>query len=253
MEVIREKMKDKRGISHVEVIISFVIFFAVVAVIFIFLRPIREPSLNNVILDIVEEGLERGSLSAVATVPFKIDATILDNSSYLCFGIAHPLDIDDADPDKLHLNNVFLKSSAGALIPFDLDLNFLEVAIEDPFYYLSYSFQETFSPQPLTRECPLVPQDKVIFSTPRVETFYSYNKLAMINDEYTSNYLALKDKWFLPRRNDFSIKVLGASGSTLFDMNRVVPPRRDVYARDIEAQMLSGTETERITINIRVW
>lgn len=247
-------MRDKRGISHVEVIMSFALFLAVVAVIFIFLRPIREPSLNNVILDIVEGGLERDSFVAVATIPFKIDDAIFPDPLFPCFGVAHPLDIEDGNENKLHAENVFLKSSIGEPIPFDLGPSSLEVAVEDSFYYLSYSFQETFTTEALNRnDCTPVPQDKVIFSTPRVDTFYSYNKLSAMNEEYTSDYLGLKDKWFLPRRNDFSIKVLDASGRTLFDMHKEVPPMRDVFARDVEAQMLHGTEAERITINMRVW
>jgi len=251
---MKAMIRNKRGISHVEVIMSFIIFFSIVAVVFIFLRPIREPSLNDVVLDIVEEGFMEDSLSAVVTIPFKIDDTIFANLSYTCFRVVHPLDIDDVDPDKLHLNNVFLKNSSREIIPFDLEPSSLEVAIEDPFYSLSYSFQEIFAPEALNRnDCALVPQDMVIFSTPRVDTVYSYNKLTEINDEYTRDYLGLKDSWFLPRGNDFSIKILDASGNTLFDMARGVPPRRDVFARDIDTQMLRGTETERIIINIRVW
>jgi len=254
---MKAMIRNKRGISHVEVIMSFIIFFSIVAVTFIFLRPIREPSLSNVVLDIVEEGFMEDSLSAVVTVPFKIDSAIRNNSVAPCFNVTHPLDIDDSpnpDPDKLHPNNIFLKSSAGVLVPFDLDPKSIEVAVRDQFYSLSYSFDETFVTEDLNMDdCLPVPEDKVIFSTPRVDTFYSHDELVRINDEYTRDYLGLKDSWFLPRGNDFSIKILDASGNTLFDMARGVPPRRDVFARDIDTQMLRGTETERITINIRVW
>src|SRR3989338_7880445 len=106
---MKAMIRNKRGISHVEVIMSFIIFFSIVAVFCIFLRPIMEPSLNDVVLDIVEEGFMEDSLSAVVTVPFKINDTIFaDNITFPCFRVAHPLDIDDADPAKLHLNNILL-------------------------------------------------------------------------------------------------------------------------------------------------
>ena len=245
--------KNKRGISHVEVIISFALFLAIVAVIFIFLRPIREPSLSSVVLDVVEEGLGTDVISTVTTIPFKIDASIFaNNTGFPCFKIIHPLDIGDS-AGKLHLNNVFLERTTGEAVPMDLNLSFLEVSEEHALYYLSYSFQETFPPQPLGRDCPLVPEDKILFSTPRAENFYSYNNLSALNSEYASNYVGLKNRWFLPGRNDFAMKVTDAGGHVLFEMNRPVPPRRDVFAREIEGQMLRGTDVERVTINIRVW
>ncbi len=245
---------NKKGISHIEMIISFVIFLGIVVVIFIFLRPIREPTLSNVVLDIVERGMQGEASSTLATIPFKIDETIFANITFLCFRVAHPLDIDDADPDKLHTSNILLKKSTNNPLAFDIESDYLEIAEEDPFYSLSFSFTEIFPQEALGRDyCPLVPEDKVVFSAPRTETLYSFSKLSQISVDYAENYNALKGRWFVPSKNDFAIKVLDAGGNVLFDMPRNVPPRRDVFAREIEGQMLRGTDVERITINVRVW
>ena len=243
----------KRGISHVEVIVSFTIFIGIVAAIFLFIKPVREPTLSNVLLDIVEEGLRKDGTIALAKIPFKISESILnDPSNFPCFIITHPLDIG---PGKLSVDNVFIKKSTGEAIPFDINSDTFEIGDRDPFLYtILFSFDETFTRTPPGGTCVQVLEDKVIFSAPRTETLFSFSKLRQLETAYNADYGGLKEKWFLPSTSDFSINISYSDGSHAFGMEKKKPPpRRDVFAREFTVNMLEETDVKQVSVNVRIW
>jgi len=243
----------KRGISHVEVIVSFTIFIGIVAAIFLFIKPVREPTLSNVLLDIVEEGLRKDGTIALAKIPFKISGDIFIDPTFPCFIITHPLDIGPGQ-DQLNFDNVFIKKSTGEAIPFDIIDTTITIGVEDPFYSIFFSFDETFTRTPPGGTCKQVPEDKVTFSAPRTETLFSFSKLGQLETAYIADYAGLKEKWFLPSTSDFSINISHSDGSHAFGMEKKKPPpRRSVYAREFTVNMLEGTDVKQVNVNVRIW
>ena len=50
-------IKNKKGISHIEVIISLVIFIGFLIFLFVFLKPVRNREISQTILDTAENGI----------------------------------------------------------------------------------------------------------------------------------------------------------------------------------------------------
>ena len=248
----------RKGVTHVEIILSFALFLGIVIAVFIFLRPVREPQLSSVMLDIAELGFKNETTITLGSLAFNVDTNPLLNPNWAtisCFTVTHPLDIGTG-AEQLKSNNVFVESSDGA------DLKFLlssDIAIEKrgTFYYIFFSFDETFLQNALG-SCP--PENTLAaaaytYSVPRTEQLISRQKLEQLKTLYTQDYAELKKKWFLPARNDFEIRVEDASG-LIYNLEREIPPNKDVFSREITLNMLdqtSGIQVKQIHVLIKVW
>lgn len=248
-------MKDKRGISHIEIVISFALFIGLLVVIFLFIQPVREPQLSSVVLDIAESGLRKDARITLVTLPFKTDLQHLNNQNpESCFTMSNPLNLNG-----LKKENIFIKDKYGNLLPFNIDQNTLTLPIQiGDFYYIHFSFNETF---PYTGfeateiiVCYIIdaikPEKEIVFSTPRAETLFSFNKLNQTNITYYNNYAELKRAWFIPEKNDFSITVKGFAN---INMQREIPQGKDVFARELTMHMIKDRDIGQIDINIKIW
>ena len=244
---------NKKGISHIEIMISFTLFISLLAVIFIFIQPVKEPKLNNVALDIVEYGLEKNASISLATLPFKINLSQITQTTQTasttpinCFTIDNPLNMSE-----LKKENIFVTSSNGLNLAFDVTSNKITLPKREDFYYLHFSFDDTFPNGDYNGEgCPTINPDKVTFSAPRTEALLSFNKLDQLNKTYHNNYEELKKQWFVPEKNNFAITI---KGSTNFNMSRKILLGKDIFTRSLTKNMIKGTVVEQVNVNIKVW
>lgn len=233
--------------------------------IFLFLRPIREPNLDTLLLDTLEEAIRRDGAISLGTLPFNVDVTPLDPPED-CYVFEHHL-IFGGGEGQLKNENVYIEDKSKNNLKFKIDsvAQRMEIPISaDTFYFIHFTFDDSFN-TPAEPDCnrPRVLDEtlgEITFSTPRSETFFSANKLNLeITDD---NYKGLKKKWFLPERNDFSITIKG----TVTDIEMVKkqpPPRKDVFARDISINILNQIENppgvfgeiviERAVLSLKVW
>lgn len=256
--------RKRKGITYVEIMISFAIFISLLIAIFLFIRPIREPQLSSVLLDIAEAGLEKNGTIALTSIPFRIGSVSggiipipggvsIDD----CFSIEHPLNVGTGK-DQLQENNIFLKDKDGKDVEFNIDSTKMLIPKIGGFYTIYFSFDETFVSN--TLDCDKVTQiasPDAAFSSPRVETLFSRNKLEELKSKYDTDYEGLKQEWFLPDESGFSITVTLSDDATI-NMEKVPPAGKNVFSRDITFHMLEQETTgeittEQIDIKIKVW
>ncbi len=257
-------MKNKKAVLHIEVIISFSIFIGLLFLIFLLIKPIREPTLSSTILDIAEAGIKRDASIALTTFPFAIDIKQNENNpkTITCFSFENPL-----NTSILLKENVFIKDLNGSDVEFTFsgrDL-YVEKTTSD-FYYIYFSLNEEFTLNELqdTKGCDKVKdrnqqnqneqqeqEDELAFSAPRTQVLFSYNKLLGIYERYYNNYAELKKDWYLPETSNFAIKI--ENDDTLFDMSRNIPQGKEVFAREFYTYMIKDKNIEQIKVNLRVW
>lgn len=246
---IWNKMKNRKGASHVEIMISFALFLSLLAVIFLFLKPLKEPTLSNVFLDIVSESLKKDTEIALATLPFSIQVENIPE----CFSIDNPLDMSE-----LRRENIFLKSNDQTL-SFRVNNERLSIQysrVSGSIYYIYFSFDETFNSEELgVGGCTQLDRSNVKFSAPRADKLISFKKLEELKTRYEDDYETLKRDWGISK-GDFSITVF-INDEEVLSMEKDIPEGKDIFARQLSKRVLINTgnqiEIKRARILIKVW
>jgi hypothetical protein len=236
---------NRKGISYIELIISFVMFVSFLIVLFVYLNPVKQPILSEVILSSIEQEFENNVSIILYETPFKI----LD-SAVECFknGTITKILIEN-DPNKIFIENEYGKS-----VNFSLTTDMLSVQNSNsPVYSIFYSNQTTFKPSLLS--IPGCNDVRYVASTTRFFNIYSKRSIKKINDMYYTDYLGLKQKFDVPQFNDFAISIKNENNAPIFEMTREIPKNVIVQAREFPISILDEGTKEKIKgyINIRVW
>lgn len=225
---------NKKGIGHVEMIVSFSIFFLFVIFLFTYLNPIKAPSISKVLLDIVEQGLDNYT-AKVLEIAVKV-------GSGGCFQIKCPF-------NDCSENNVFVKDKSGNVCGFNYGTatGNLSISGTGDFFYLYHSDKSIKPPE---GSCSGATPRQTKFSVPKLQVLYLDSELERLNEEYENDYEGLKSRFGFPVASDFSISIEG-----MFTMSVTKPKGVAVIARDTPISILDGNTKEIIkgSMNIRVW
>lgn len=261
-------LKSKKSASsHIEIIISFSIFFLFLLFLFSFLNPIKRPDISEVLLDIVQNGMEKDYTVSLIEVPVVLK-TIPGKS---CFSVNNPF------VDTINQKFTFVESASGKNLLFSLSGNLIYIQTapaEDlqDFYKIYYSDKE-FVPKTLSSvDCDDMKDDitgelNYEFSISRLNNYYLYENLAAMKAEYDAldSYTQLKTKFAFPATFEFAVTIAPTDGSpAIVEMKNPggmqKPSRVTVRARDIPVDVIkiaedgSGTKEKiKATLNIQVW
>ncbi len=234
------KKGNKKGVSHVEMIVSFSIFLLFVLFLFTYLNPVKPPSVSKVLLDIVEQGLDDYK-AKILEIPVGVEL------AGGCFQIECPF----ANCSNDH---VFVKDENGNNCGFSYNSGTKNLSISGAgnFFYLYYSDKTVSHLGPIS--CTFTPQSPA-FSIPRLQTLYLYSELERLNSTYYSNYEELQNNFRFPKASDFSVSIYGEYGSLIFAMSVTKPKGVTVKARDMPITILKDDNKEIIKgrMNIQVW
>jgi hypothetical protein len=238
---------NKRGISYIELIISFALFVGFVIMLFVYLNPVRQPNLTEVILNSVQGNFENNVTITLTEIPFKVtdSGCIKNNTASLLstnFG-------DDYNKEKM-----FIEDDFGNLVTFDLleDGSLVMQTSSAQIYHIFYSNDTEFT-APTSTTCS--PTEAMInVSTARSSSILSSDRLNKLNDSYYNYYDNLKKQFDVPPLGDFAIKVYNGT-NVFFDMTRNIPKGINVQAREYPISILDESTAKRVKafVNIRVW
>src|SRR3989344_6591996 len=135
---LEDKM-NKKGLTQVEMVISFVIFMLFLIFLFVILRPQFQQSDKGYLLESVKENIKKETQGALILSSVKLAQDVNENG---CVLISTPY-------DNLE---VIVKNSSGTIVPASASEEILEIQSPDDFFTISYSkgLQET---QPSSTEC----------------------------------------------------------------------------------------------------
>lgn len=235
--------RKKKGISHVEMIVSFSIFVLFVFFLFFYLNPLRHQNINEVLLNIVYEGIQEKAMKDIAEVPLKLNVAV-----GTCFSTDNPF---SGLP-----KNILIKDSNRNIINFDVQSSKLLISASGDFYYLYFSEAISSTESSLSGCTDLTP-DQYFFSVARIEKIYSMTNLTTIETLYNSGegeYMQVKKLFNFPVNSDFNIKIYDRLDmSEIITMETPIPEKIDIDAEEFPIKIMSGTEEIEAILNIVVW
>ncbi|MFH1501299.1 MAG: hypothetical protein ABIE22_05145 [archaeon] len=228
-------MKNKRGMSHIEMISSFLIFVGFLIFLFTFLNPLREAPVNTNLLDLVERGILTEINVEVGELSFRI------NQSYAtCFEFSY----DDIR------GKVIAKNENGDKVDAESSGSTIRVGGSGEFFrvYMHPDFTESS-----LAGCSVF-EDYVNIGLSKSYRIAYYNNLVELKNDYENDYNSLKNSLNLPAKNDFAFSVRDGDENEMLSSGRTVPKGINVLARDIPVQTLySDGNLTYLRLNIKVW
>ncbi len=236
-------VNKKRGMAHIEMAISFGMFVLFTFWLIVFLNPVKNQSISNVLIDTVERGIIRNASIDVAEVPVNTAPVIST-----CLKIKNPF-------NTTNTSNMFVRDVSDKLLKF----SFPEpgnISIEESgIFYRLYYGDATFNPPLLSGSCTALSPKQMNYTSARVSTPLFIARVEYIKWLYESDYDALKDEFSFPHSSDFNINITNLlTRQNLFEMRKTKPQRVEVVAREIPIQIIQRDGSMiRAIMNLQVW
>lgn len=202
---------NKRGLSHLEFMLSFLIFVIFIAILFIVLNPF---STKNKIssIDGAEEAIKERLKTNLTIISF------IPDSASSCFSVEKP--VENEENVIVRTKNNRINAEANGIIYIDGEsTNFYKILFSE-------DFEENQAEQ-----CEL---KQGTFGVPITYNMYSYKKLQEFNETYYKNYAGIRQD--LKLREDFNLKI-SVSGEE-FIMQKNVPEGLSIEGREKPIQIL---------------
>ena len=242
---MKKLRKNKKALSHVEVMISFVIFVGFVVFLLIMLNPLKSKNLNYSYLDETEKAIIENLTTKISVFSVKLNIEIPTDSAITYLKLPESFD-----------GNLIMKDEANVLKQAE---NLEESIILEEY---SNDFNILFLSEELIETEITDKTEKMILEkgdyTLGVEKEYNMLSLSKINDlklMYDEHYNELKKDFGL--ENDFNIIIKDINGYLGGDIEikRDVPLMGDVLVREIPIEILDikNANFESVILNIQVW
>ena len=241
--------KSKRGVGHIEIIISFLIFTAFVLFILFFFRPTDTNRLINTSIDYVFLELKRNASVDVEQYSFKINT----DSPTITDTIALP--ISDISFEKKSI----AEDKEGRELPsrkIGLDRVIVNRGSEN---FITLLFSEDFPEEDTLDETIIINPE---YYTPGVvfkDSLMSERRLRGVIEYYNdidANYLELKKDFNLPDRVNFGISLIleGDEVEEEIKTLKLPPEGLEVFTEKRRTQILmEDGKREFVDIEVTIW
>lgn len=233
----------KKAASHIEMVISFVMFALFVFFLLIYLNPIRNQNISGVLLDAIERNIEENASINLIEIPLS-----LKGSADLCFLLPNPFDTTNPQ-------NIFAKDSNGTVLKFALDGGNIKIEKKINFYYLYYG-DAVFNTLPLELiSCTILNSSDYVYTAPRIYDLFFMPRIEGIKDDYTTDYYKLREEFNFPLNYDFAINITDSTTmQSVISMSIKKPEKMEILAREFPIEILySDGKIINAVMNIQVW
>tara|TARA_Y100000310_G_C20652882_1_gene800414 strand:- start:1273 stop:2001 length:729 start_codon:yes stop_codon:yes gene_type:complete len=240
-------LKNKKGaVSHIEMILSFIIFVGFLIFLFAIFKPFRIASSSETYVDVVERGIKEN-----VSVNVNFQTLKLTGTNPGCFCIPYSLKkviVKNVNEVKILDSNV------------ETDGNRLCIKNSQIFFYISSSEEfpnnigNLYNPNPPGDICDEL-TDNYDLGLFRTYDFYSNRKLNKLHSDTLNNYDEVKDYFDITSSKDFSFSVRDKEDGIIIKENtkKAVTGVR-VIARDVPIQRVNNNGNyDYLLLNIRVW
>jgi hypothetical protein len=243
--------KQKKGSSHVEIILSFVLFISFIIFMLIVFKPLDMFSKSATDIEEVESKILQ-NISTVLSVlfPIRIHASVYSGiSSEPCFYIDNPLSTSLTVP-------LIMKNKTGGIINASRQGDQIYFENSGDFYNLFYSSElkerELSDTNPCTTKIEYeLDNEEYTIGLIRSYNVISYSKLVDFKTRYNNNYNQLKQQFGF--EDDFIISIVN-SPEIVFELAKPKPLGIETLARDVSIFILKdNTDLNPDIMNIQVW
>jgi|SRR3989344_3410847 len=237
--------KSKRGVGHIEIIISFLIFTAFVLFILFFFRPTDTNRLINTSIDYVFLELKRNASVDIEQYSFKINTELADEQIAISIS-----DIPQESKSRAEdINGEVLESKRlGNKVIVDIgEKDFITLLFSEDFYE-----ENTLQDTPFI-EGSYTPG--VVFK----DSLMSEKRLRGVIEYYNgidANYLELKKDFNLPDRINFGISLIleGDEVEEEIKTLKLPPEGLEVFTEKRRTQILmEDGKREFVDIEVTIW
>ncbi len=231
--------KGKKGVAHVEMIISFVIFISFITFMMIVFKPFKTASVDTSTLDATESGI-----ADYLSANFSVSSLILNSSFstagnciYAYFPLPEKAVVKDENAGIVNANKsggyLYLRYSSGKR------------------FYRIYSSEELEEKNFDTAGCYRLNSSDYTIGVTREYKKISYSNLIKLNETYNNDYSNLKKNLSLV--NDFTFVARDDSG-VIFEGKKNKPQGVNIIAKDIPIEILDkNAGLNPAILNIQVW
>ena len=233
-------VKWKRGASHIEMILAFVLFVSVVGFGLYFLSPINPERLTDTTMDYVYREISKNVTVGVESFSVKIT----EDNSPLAEEIG--INVSDINGRKWRVENTEgfeIGSSAGnGLISISNTLS--------GTYFILIKLSEDL-PNSLDVETKEKGTSEIASSN--YEKVFSEQRIQNLNTSYYANYSGLKKEFNIPDRTDFGFELV-FTGSDFIKSERKIPNGLEVFSAVRRVEVLRSDGTIRFAeLVIELW
>ena len=236
-------MRTKKSQSHVEMILSFVIFVSFVFFLLVFLNPLKQKEINSKDLDKAEAKIIENLSITYRYLSLFLDYPVIEN----CFSVKNPLNLQD---------KIIVKDINGNLRLSTNDENTISISSSPGNTAYILYFSEDFFYPPLSGSCNVLPETDYSFGALGYEKLVLYENLAELNQEYKSNYSALKSSLGLVMDRDFEFAIYNLDGRVLFNetLNSHKIKGSNIFSRQVPLRVIYKNATQdSVLFYLRVW
>jgi len=233
---------NKRGVSTVEMIVSFTIFLSFVLFIFLYLNPLKS-DISQSLLVSLESGLKEHAMTDLREWPVAVNKS----SAPDCLDIEIPF-----NSTEVNIGNISVKDLNDDTLEYKLVGDHLYIKkINDKLYRIIQS-DEIERTDTLKSACdvPTIPP-QYEFSVERIDRIYSYKRLLEINMTYYADYKQAKQGLNYPSNSDFAVII--TSNEFNITMTRSIPPNIQLRARTLPIEILKNDNRIRAFMSMYVW
>lgn len=225
----------KKGQSHIEIVLSFVIFIGFVIFIFAIFNPLKETKGKELYLDMVERGVKEQTSIAIDYQSIGLNQTV---SGCFCF-----------DQTFIH---VIVKNETDDILNATGDGTKVCINGGGTFFYI-YSCDE-FIENSFSQACLNLDKSNYTLGLYRSYNVISDKKLEEFSNNLTNNYNAMKEELSIPASEDFSISVRDTLGNSIYPSTKNATKGIGVLARDVNVPVEYENGTFKfLIINVQEW
>ena len=237
-------MFSKKGSSHLEMILAFILFIGFISFLFFNLKPYDTAILPVSLANGVHYSLEKMIKTNLTVTSVKLTGV---NLNFKCFKVDIP-----GKYFKYDFSKQLVKDESGIKVASGVSSsgNNREIFIEGMENYYKIYFSPELNEFVYLETTCLDPQSSIIGSITEKE-ISSYKKLMELNAKYSSDYESLKSELGIPAIFDFEIISLD---NPEINMETDVPNSIDVIAVEKVFEILNGDgEIINSRIVVRIW
>jgi len=241
----------KKGVSHIEVVLAFLLFLSASIVILYFFSLGDASSLNDKQLYYLFDKVGANVSVDLIEVGVKVNSTIAEN-----IAINTPIEIGEAiNASVINLNKEFLDSKNSQLGNNVICINIMKSGKKTDFVYLYLS--EDFNSTSNNGEgflCPnSISEGNYTLGGVKKYKVVSEKRILLFNKSYYNDYNSIKNYSGIPQIQDFSLTVKFGNGEKI-EMLKNIPQGVEVFSLNRRIEVLRNNRTvEFADINLRIW
>lgn len=245
-------MTTKKGVSHLEMILSFIIFISFLIFLFI-IFPIRNTEQGKAGLETAETEILNFTDARITSLGVALNDTAIkeinEKAKKNCFYFVTELDVskviakDDAD----------VSVQARAIPQPQGDAHEVYINGIKNFYQVYYS--PSLTENAFVGDCfPITPRYGLKLGIPAAYRALSYDKIKSLNTSYYSDYNKLHIQFSMPKDSNFGFIITDMNGKEIFRTMKEKTGRGGVNARNVPIQIAYTDGTfQNVILNIQSW